>query len=405
MTNQIADTALIKEAVAQEISRTEYPDGFPALPPMPAGRYFDPEFFNLEMQHVFKKSWLYAAHVSELPAPGSYKLFEQLGLSIIISRGKDNVIRAFRNICRHRGSALVLEPKGTARRFVCPYHAWGYSSEGQLVSVSEAQNFKCVDKSELPLLKVRCETWRGFVFINLDENAGQPLDEFLAPWAAQSADFPLEQMSVKGELVFELDCNWKVAYDNFLEIYHVAVVHARTLSLYLDSKSFYVSLFENGHGRFTTRKRDGMSVYGHLDGVNQGMMDFFKDYTVALPRFPNGFTALDPAGFNWQNFWPVSPNKMIMTCTLMGRTLESEEAERAYYEKFEESNIIPLGEDKILFPSMQRAMESGEFSGAVLGFQEQFLHWYNEQIDRTIGPDNIPAHLRVKQILAPFVQR
>src|SRR3546814_10926134 len=105
-------------------------DLLPALPEVPSARYHDKDFYDLEMQHVFRKTWLSAAHVSELPKQGSYKLFEQMGLSIIISRGTDDKIRAFRNVCQHRGAALVTEPSGTARRFVCPYHARGYSAEG-----------------------------------------------------------------------------------------------------------------------------------------------------------------------------------------------------------------------------------------------------------------------------------
>src|SRR3546814_4404178 len=88
------------EAVEREVQRTTYPEDLPALPEVPSARYHDKDFYDLEMQHVFRKTWLSAAHVSELPKQGSYKLFEQLGLSIIISRGTDDKIRAFRNVCQ-----------------------------------------------------------------------------------------------------------------------------------------------------------------------------------------------------------------------------------------------------------------------------------------------------------------
>src|ERR1700736_2924618 len=97
------DASLMSEAVERETSRSAYPEGFPPLPTLPAARYFDQHFYDLEIQHVFYKTWISAGHISELPAPGSYRLFEKLGLSIILSRGVNDEIRAFRNVCRHRG--------------------------------------------------------------------------------------------------------------------------------------------------------------------------------------------------------------------------------------------------------------------------------------------------------------
>src|SRR5277367_1463824 len=197
------NTILMHEAVERETKRTTYPQTFPALPEVPIGRYFEPAFYDLEIQHVWRKTWLCAAHTSELPDPGSYKLFEQFGLSVIISRGVDNQIRAFHNICRHRGAALVLEPKGTARRFICPYHAWGYNTDGKLASVPESHNFACLDKAEHPLKQIRCEIWRGFIFVNLDDKAG-PLADFMAPITARVADFPLDDMVVKDIITVEV---------------------------------------------------------------------------------------------------------------------------------------------------------------------------------------------------------
>ena len=96
----------VSAACAREAQRSGYPTDFPALPALPVARYTDPTFYELEIAHVWRKSWLLVAHVSDLPEPGSYHLFEQLGESVIISRGLDDQIRAFHNICRHRGSPI-----------------------------------------------------------------------------------------------------------------------------------------------------------------------------------------------------------------------------------------------------------------------------------------------------------
>lgn len=390
--------------VESEFQRSTYPEDFPALPDLAAARYFDPEFYRLEMEHVFRKTWLCVGHASQLPQKGSYRLFEQFDQSIILSRGTDDAIRAFKNACRHRGAALVTQPEGVAKRFICPYHAWGFSSEGDLKSVPEAHNFACLNKADKPLLQVRCETWRGFIFINFDENAG-PLAEFLGPLTTQIDDFPIDGMVVKRVLDVEIDCNWKTAYDNFLEIYHVNTVHAKTLSPYLESKSFTISLFEGGHARFVTRKRGGQSFFsaGHDEATPDDFTTRFRDHVFALPCFPNSFTALDPVGFNWQTFWPKGPDKMVMSNMLMGWPRDDEE-DASFWETMLENQKTVLAEDVGLFPTIQRSYKQGDITDVVLSFQEQFIYWYNEEIDRKIGSDNVPAALRVKPILAPHVK-
>ena len=368
-------------------------DQIAAMRPVPAGRYTDPRFHDLEMEHLWRRTWLHAGHVSELPDNGSYKLFEKVGLSIIISRGGDGEARAFHNICRHRGSALLLEPKGNARRFVCPYHAWGYDFEGRLKSVPEQQDFPCLDKAEHGLIPVRCEVWRGMIYLNLDQHA-EPLADFLAPMATQMEDFPLEEMEVKQWITVEMPCNWKVAYDNFLEIYHVNTVHAVSLAPYLDSKSFDVTLLRNGHARFLTRKKQGETVFQTDRTADGETAQQFREATMGLPFFPNGFTALDPVGFAWQTFWPVSPNTSVMEAPLFGWKSNGK-ADADFWQDMRRNTEAILAEDLRLFASLQRAAASGLMPGVLMGRQERALYWYHQEIDRRIGAEHIPEELRI----------
>jgi phenylpropionate dioxygenase-like ring-hydroxylating dioxygenase large terminal subunit len=396
-----SQTTLIYEDVARELARTTYPEAFPELFEVPSGRYTDPEFYNLEMQYLWRKTWLHAGHVSELPKPGSYKLFEQVGLSIIVSRGLNDEIRAFHNICRHRGSALLTEQTGVAKRFVCPYHAWGYSIEGKLVSVPEQQDFACLDKSERGLLPVRCEVMRGMIFVNLDQDA-EPLSSYFANTEQQIGDFPLQDMVVKDVIYAEMACNWKAAYDNFLEIYHVSTVHAKSIAPYLNSKSFAVSLYKNGHARFATRKRGAQTIFGEDLTPPDSPSALFKEHTIALPMFPNSFTAIDPVGFTWQNWWPVGQGKTVMVGYLMGWKDDSE-ADRKFWEGMKVQVAAIVAEDQRLFASVQRSLESGLVPSILMGCQERALYWYQEEVDRRIGIDRIPEHLRIKPQLAAHV--
>jgi phenylpropionate dioxygenase-like ring-hydroxylating dioxygenase large terminal subunit len=207
-------------------------------------------------------------------------------------------------------------------------------------------------------------------------------------------------------LTVDVDCNWKTAYDNFLEIYHVNVIHAKSLAPYFDSKSFTISLLKNGHARFVTRRKFGKSLFsdGKQELEPEDFTARFKEHTVAFPIFPNIFTALDPIGFAWQTFWPAGPSKSIMQVTLMGWKRD-DAADREFWAQMKVNQINVLNEDIFLFPSIQRSMKAGELTAIPLSYQERQIYWYHEEIDRRIGTSRIPEHLRVKPVLAPFASR
>lgn len=394
---------LLHRTMEAQLVRAEHPADFPYLPPVPSDRYTDPGFARLEHDGLWMKNWLLAGHISELPAAGSYFLFHQLDRSVIISRAKDGTIRAFHNSCRHRGSALLLEQKGKAMRFVCPYHAWGYSLEGELKSVPDQHDFTCLNKADNGLKPVRCEINRGMIFINFDENAG-PLDDFLAPQSAQKEGYPIESMVVKDRLLIEMDCNWKLALHNFLEIYHVATVHAKTLAPYLNSQSFVIALFANGHMRFATRKKKGDSIFDQQLYKPDNVADVFSECTIALPTFPNTFFALDPGGFSLQSFWPAGPDKSIMEVRLMGWDVDTE-ADKQHWQAMNGIVRNILSEDLCLFSSIQRSLTQGTIPHLTFGYQERALYWFEEELDRRIGIDSIPESQRVAQVLAGQMQR
>lgn len=390
----------VYEGVKKEAVRKAYPEGFPHLPELPIGRYTDPAFYDLEMKAFWPRTWLYAGHISEIATPGAYKLFTQLGHSIIIVRDKNNEVRAFHNVCRHRASAIVQENYGSASRFTCPYHAWTFGLDGRLIAVPDQErNFRCLDKSEKGLVPVRCETMKGMIYLNLDGNA-LPLSQYFASTERELEAFPLEDMVVKGVITLDMACNWKAAYDNFLEIYHVSTVHSKTIAPYLDSHSFFVSLLKHGHARFATRKRGGNTIFGEDVAVSDAPSAMFQDHTIGLPMFPNSFVALDPVGFGWQSWWPVSRDKTVMTVTLMGWEGQDE----AFWDGMKQQVRAIASEDALLFPSLQRSYESGVLPSVMIAYQEQQIYWYHEEVDRQIGIENIPEGLRVQPVLGSQVR-
>ncbi len=201
---------------------------------LPGAAYTDPDFFTAERDLTFSRNWVCAGVAGDVPNPGDQIPLELAGMPLLLVRGADGEIRAFHNICRHRGAQLVAAP--TQRPVVlCPYHAWAYGLDGTLLrtpsfcgpGVSTHDGF---DPSRHGLLPVRCEMWGPLIFINLDPDAA-PLDSLLAPLKARWAAYDFSLLRAGGGLRFELKANWKLAIENFVERYHLPFVHPQLNSV------------------------------------------------------------------------------------------------------------------------------------------------------------------------------
>ena len=208
---------------------------FPALGtgPVSAEPYMSEAFLAKEKDKIFKKMWLLAGRAERIPKRGDYfvKQIEILGTSVIIVRGKDDVIRAFYNVCRHRGTN-VAHGQGNCKFFTCNFHGWVYDTEGKNRHIADESQFHDIDKSKLNLHAVHCDIWNGFIFINFAEKPRETLLEQLAELGDQLQDFPFSEMQARGNWGATLKANWKLFLDAFQEGYHVATVHAGTINTY-----------------------------------------------------------------------------------------------------------------------------------------------------------------------------
>jgi phenylpropionate dioxygenase-like ring-hydroxylating dioxygenase large terminal subunit len=194
----------------------------------------DPAYYEAERRAIFRRSWLNVGRAEQVPKAGGYftKELAVAGTSLIIVRGRDGQIRAFHNLCRHRGNKLVWndypgeEVQGTCRQFTCKYHAWRYSIEGDLTFIQQEPEFFDVDKSRFGLQPVRCEEWEGFIFVNLDP-AAPPLADYLGDLAKGLEGYPFGEMTEVYTYKAEVGSNWKLFIDAFAEFYHAPVLHQR----------------------------------------------------------------------------------------------------------------------------------------------------------------------------------
>ena len=197
--------------------------------PIPAGPYYRREYFELEREAVFKRSWLQVGHLCELAEPGSFivRSLEFANASILITHGSDGKIRAFHNVCTHRGTQLVAEESGRKSSFSCPYHAWTFGYDGRLRAAPDFDRFH-VDKSQCSLPEVAVDVCARLIFVNLDKSPAQSLREYLGPLAAQLETLHVARATQFSEYTYEIDANWKLTYDNFQENYHLRFIHPRS---------------------------------------------------------------------------------------------------------------------------------------------------------------------------------
>jgi phenylpropionate dioxygenase-like ring-hydroxylating dioxygenase large terminal subunit len=205
---------------------------------IPKDRYTSTEWAALEWEHMWSKAWLCAGRVSDLERPGDYLTFEIGPESILVIRQHDGTIAARYNVCMHRGNRLREPGRGHADRFSCLFHGWEYELDGELSLVLDEEKFpQGVDRAERSLRPVRCDTWGGFVFVNMNPDA-EPLLEFLGVIPEQLAPYHLDDWKVSFDCTIEIECNWKTCVDAFNEAYHVAATHTWTMEFSDDTRAY-----------------------------------------------------------------------------------------------------------------------------------------------------------------------
>jgi phenylpropionate dioxygenase-like ring-hydroxylating dioxygenase large terminal subunit len=192
---------------------------------LPAGWYADPAIQRLEGERIFARSWQYAGRADRLAKPGDFFTCFAGQIPIVVVRDGEGILRGFVNVCRHRGH-LIAEGDGNRRALQCPYHAWTYDLDGTLRKAPRSEREPDFDKEGFSMLPVATEAWGPLVFVNPDPDAG-PLADALGPLpghvAASGIDLDRLRFRVRND--WEIECDWKVAIENYLECYHCAVAH------------------------------------------------------------------------------------------------------------------------------------------------------------------------------------
>ncbi len=362
---------------------------------LPNAHYTDPEVFAEEGRALLQSNWAGLAVASDVPETGDAKPLTFQGIPLLLLRDRSGQVRVFQNICRHRGMILVEEPRKIEGAIRCPYHSWCYGTDGRLVSTPHVggpgQNtHDAIDKNDLGLIEVRSHIWLDVVWINISGDAA-PFEEAMADLIARWAEFdrPLHHGGAASYFRLDVNCNWKLAVENYCESYHLPWVHPG-----LNSYSRLEDHYHIEHpGAFAGQ---GTLVYRQLQGEDQqvfpdfdGLSDKWDTGAEYIAVFPNVMLGVHRDHAFAIILLPEALDRTSEHIHLYYPTPDTDEALRQRNAAQWKEVFI---EDLFVVEGMQRGRQApgfdgGRFSPAMDGPTHVFHDWIAAQVERYRGLD------------------
>jgi len=379
--NHDQETHLIKELLDLKTEKSFYLEtDIQRSSPL---RYAASDRFQAEQDHILRKFPAVAAHESEVANPGDFITQTIAGRSVLIVRGKDMQVRAFLNMCRHRGTRLEDAAQGCKHAFVCPYHAWTYGSSGDLRGVPHGDvGFPGLDKDAYGLTPVPCAVRFGLVFVVPDAAVSFDFAPFLDPLEADMHWCNMAGLGIAHRDVFTRKANWKLIAEGGLEAYHFKVAHRHTIGPYfMDNLSSYQMLGDK-HIR-SVLPRTSMA---QLLDMPEGQWDLRAHANILYSLFPTTNFLLLQDHISWVEARPtaVGETELILTTLAPKDELDGEKA--AHWAENHKITMTTLDEDFTLNELVQQSAESGSVDDYLFGRFESALHVYNRLIE-----DELPA--------------
>ena len=361
---------------------------------LPAWVYNHPEMTRLEIERVLRPSWQIACHVSSLPAPGDYVAFDLGADSVLVLRDRDGAIRAFHNVCRHRGARLVDGTGHCPGAVTCPYHGWSYRLDGSLRAIPGAETFPGLDRGAHGLKPVHVEVMLGFVFVNFAA-APAPLAPQWAPILDEFAPYRIEDMVPLGPVGYEdWDVDWKVAMDNYLESYHVPIGHPGLYRLctpdYEDQRGIPGIARGTGWLRDTPSPRWSERMYQRLvpevvTGLPEANRRAWRSYSV----LPNLGIDVYPEQIDFFQILPRGPGRCQIRYALFGLP-DARREMRVLRALGQRINAAVNEEDRQLCRRVQRGLASPSYTPGPLSAIETWMGEFHDLLESRIPELRLP---------------
>lgn len=287
---------------------------------LPAWTYHSDALFDLERTNVFLNHWQVVGHVSDVPHAGDWLAFDILGERALVMRGQDGIVRAFHNLCRHRGARVVDGAAGQCRgAIVCPFHGWVYNLDGTLRGVARPESFDPIDRSQFLLKPIEMEMFHGFIFLRFEPGPQPAIADLMAPVSADFAAYRSEQLVSDGpsRWITELPVNWKSVRDVDNEGYHVPLAHPGLQDLYgrdyhdyqvVNGLSFSRGVFGDKPGRLWSVRE-----YVKLSQDPPGLTAHLQKAWTYYGLFPAAVFAFTPEGVQFYHEVPLSAGRTRLT--------------------------------------------------------------------------------------------
>src|SRR3989475_213455 len=282
------------------------------------GRYYNaPEIWAEERERIFARRWICVGRAAELGQPGDYAVRAVGGESVMVVRGQDGAVRAFYNVCRHRGTRLCETERGRLSETIqCPYHAWTYTLDGTLIGAPHMNEVAGFDKRDYPLHQVALAEWEGFLFINLAQEP-EPFARAFAPLAGRFSRFNIAKLRSGARIEYDVHANWKLVFQNYSECLHCPIIHPGLAKLtpYTSGEN---DLFDGpylGGYMVITAPGGSLTMSGRACGPAVGdfpVEDQNRVYFYTI--FPNLLLSLHPDYVMFHTLWPQAPDRTHITC-------------------------------------------------------------------------------------------
>jgi nitrite reductase/ring-hydroxylating ferredoxin subunit len=348
---------------------------------VPADHYFDETRWRNEMNLVFKRMPLMLAMTAELREVGDYKAMDVSGLGVLLTRTENGAVKAYVNMCTHRGSQLMKEGRGNTHRFSCPYHAWSFNQEGELIGIFSNKEFGDIDKScygltELPVLEKA-----GLIWVITDPNSTLDIEQFLSGYDQLLANFGFENWHLFDSQVIA-GPNWKIAYDGYLDLYHIPILHKNTFGADFPNKALYYSF--GPHQRMTgpdpslAAYEDKDEEEWPTDHLMTGVWTIFPHISIA------GFDGGGRSVLISQLFLGATPQESYTVQNYLMEKVPNEQEAALATEQFKLLKYVVEVEDYATGIRQQKNLQTGVRDHVLFGRNESGGHNFHRWVDQIL---------------------